>query len=1191
MKKIFRMALVFALAGATLMYTGCTKDYSEDINGLSSDVATLNSNLQTLQQDVNTLKSSVSALESAYKAADAALQKAIDGNTSEIAALKTAVDALKVQVAAGETKIAAAEDAIKTLENASKTHATKDELNAAKTALEGQISTLKNELLAAGEALQAALDLVKADVAANKAAIDGNKVEISKNAADILAANAKILKNAEDILANAGAIKGAQAAIEALKADVAALQTKVADLEAAVAANKTAIEANADEIDAIKAAYATKEELAALEEKLQGAQGDLNELFSLLSNELRSIVFLPDFYFAGIEATSFDIAEIYSYVPVENKKDVKEGDFVFPKTAKLEWDYDFNPKGKTYAEMYPNDYTVSQIGAAKYDLNPSSFDVKSAKWSLVGMDRKYVVKGEEPKEWAPVFEGISVEDGVATVQFSIENPDSLYAGVMGAFKEAADDQPRLTYVKDERKENNVPVMKLVAELEEGKTVSSDWHAIMNDWEYLSHLAFAEDNDWTTNNSCEISDEKDLYTSAISTAYADASVKVKYNGGPIDLAELITIHANEEYTLAEWNAKYPGFTFNFEEVPYTIGKNLTSEDMYGQIEGSEFTPCYVESKDGKPVSVVIAKDSESKEGISSVGRMPIVLVTLTDAKGIVTKYGYFKILITKDAPKPIEPKFLEVPSFGTVPFVCTGIKMSTTWDVFSFYVLEKLGVDYDQFIKTYTWDEKVYAYEPKIGQDGKVVVKDGKEVTELVDVDNKYGKVTYTPDQTGTGINDAFTWNVQSKKIGEGKSKSVYLKFVSATEVVYFELKADVAKAASFDFGANKIANEWFDDIDNEAKNTVRINVLVPNTNSDNVKEFYRDLNKFYIGYKPAVAIAEDADPVYSDKAFEEKLEKELVTKSEFYFDAEQPAIVDGDNWWVLCTNGETLYTAAVDAKGNLMPVKEDSPKNLIDLTGNYLFNEPIASINPATGVVTYYYDEKPVISKTLLNLWSYTEKTQAKMLYANILVKTTYGSNCEIPAGEEKFHVRFVRPIDVNFTAQDVAEESAVGGANVLVAKFISGIVDWNKQNVIIKEKDSKGKETGYYVANVIKDVDMYKYYGFSKVTIDLENAERDGHEISDPTKRELVSKVYPGDERLLIGTVNDKDIFTETGNNVIDITDLKNLKGVAINYQNNRSVIGTFNIYIPVSIEYAWGTIESELVIKIKPTSETGGK
>ena len=43
MKKIFRMAMVFALAGAALL-TGCTKDYAEDIAALQNKITELEGN-------------------------------------------------------------------------------------------------------------------------------------------------------------------------------------------------------------------------------------------------------------------------------------------------------------------------------------------------------------------------------------------------------------------------------------------------------------------------------------------------------------------------------------------------------------------------------------------------------------------------------------------------------------------------------------------------------------------------------------------------------------------------------------------------------------------------------------------------------------------------------------------------------------------------------------------------------------------------------------------------------------------------------------------------------------------------------------------------------------------------------------------------------------------------------------------
>ena len=48
MKKIIRIASVIALASASLLYVGCTKDFSADIAKTNQDVAALNQKIETL---------------------------------------------------------------------------------------------------------------------------------------------------------------------------------------------------------------------------------------------------------------------------------------------------------------------------------------------------------------------------------------------------------------------------------------------------------------------------------------------------------------------------------------------------------------------------------------------------------------------------------------------------------------------------------------------------------------------------------------------------------------------------------------------------------------------------------------------------------------------------------------------------------------------------------------------------------------------------------------------------------------------------------------------------------------------------------------------------------------------------------------------------------------------------------------
>ena len=96
MKKLFRMALVLALAGSALLYTSCTKDYSPDIKSLQEQIDNINtsttdglpyvrtqlenlkSELGTLSSKVNTeLSGKISALETKVDNAISSINDAI----------------------------------------------------------------------------------------------------------------------------------------------------------------------------------------------------------------------------------------------------------------------------------------------------------------------------------------------------------------------------------------------------------------------------------------------------------------------------------------------------------------------------------------------------------------------------------------------------------------------------------------------------------------------------------------------------------------------------------------------------------------------------------------------------------------------------------------------------------------------------------------------------------------------------------------------------------------------------------------------------------------------------------------------------------------------------------------------------------------------------------------------------------
>ena len=117
MKKIIRIASVITLACASLVYVGCTKDFSADIAKTNSDVSALKSKVDALDATVQTINSTVANLQTTkadvtyVDAADKVLGGKIDDLTAELAKVKgTAEQAVADAAKANEAAAKVAED-------------------------------------------------------------------------------------------------------------------------------------------------------------------------------------------------------------------------------------------------------------------------------------------------------------------------------------------------------------------------------------------------------------------------------------------------------------------------------------------------------------------------------------------------------------------------------------------------------------------------------------------------------------------------------------------------------------------------------------------------------------------------------------------------------------------------------------------------------------------------------------------------------------------------------------------------------------------------------------------------------------------------------------------------------------------------------------------------------------------------
>ena len=204
MKKIIRIASVIALASASLLYVGCTKDFSADIAKTNQDVAALSQKVESLNSTVQTINGTVESLKT------------------------TKADLSKVE-----------------------------ELDAAiKSALEKEISELEASLTeTAGKATQAAADAAaaKTDAATAQAAADAVAADLEKTNAnlDTVIADVKNVADSLDIVA--ANLASVSEDVETLRADVDSLQNWQGEIISAINTLTGKVEALAVRITSIVA--------------------------------------------------------------------------------------------------------------------------------------------------------------------------------------------------------------------------------------------------------------------------------------------------------------------------------------------------------------------------------------------------------------------------------------------------------------------------------------------------------------------------------------------------------------------------------------------------------------------------------------------------------------------------------------------------------------------------------------------------------------------------------------------------------------------------------------------------------------------------------------------------------------------------------------------------------------------------
>lgn len=812
-----------------------------------------------------------------------------------------------------------------------------------------------------------------------------------------------------------------------------------------------------------------------------------------LGTKLKGLVFTPSLYLDGVEGTR------YPYISGNYKEATGEA------SGEASTGATFTIPGKnTYVDKAAAAYIIGANDTVVYHMNPTSAQVKDADFRFLYNNPEWIEKTQTRANGVTVNYNNYNEktaEGDLKVGYQITNPELL----------------------EKQDAKKISVMALEVELGNDTTITSDYAAIVPAVRTLKAIAFKE-------KTTEMSDGYDLYDTGKSAVEKEASVAVQYNGGSINLSDLLNIH----YIQNDWvkasddtkhevmsyeRAKQFGLHFEYEMLPYTTGTNNTEEDKYGYVDKltGVFTPYYV-NENGE--SVACPDDKTSTTGISAVGREPVVIVKLVNEKSEVVLAGYIKIDIVKE----ISTKEITVKDF-TKPYVCDGFVCGITWDDMSGKIIEELHMTKDDFVKTYELkDEQTY-------------IKEGNEFVAVPD--NKFGVMTVNKDLNVSTTNDIVVWTANIGQMDAvynetGHTVTLYACFQSRVDkdhnLVYIGLTTTVLDKPEVTFG-EKIKEYWYPGNQAEVakRDTVRMNVPRPTSEGITNKEvllYAKDLDDNFKGNKVVITPTAASQNEYYDLA-------KLGTKYHYEFAKEQPKI------------GE--YQLACDAI--------DPTKLVVSGTTTV-----IAQISDDG---TLEYENNPT-AQAILNIYGHNDP----LCYANVEIAATY-DDCELALGKDAFKVRFLRPVDIlpNKEAKGFIDAQANGSSICLGDLFT--LQDWRDQMLITGT-------SGNYTSVKENGCDLFAYYLFESITVDLENAECDL-----TGKWEAVKNVT----KELELNVNDNEANKSVKVLVPETNPTSILNTTKITYKNNEGNVQKFKLRIPVEIKYSWGTLKATIEVPVAST------
>lgn len=964
-------------------------------------------------------------------------------------------------------------------------------------------------------------------------------------------------------------------------------------------------------------------ELKKLSDRIDGLQDQLNVL-DMIAKELRSLVFIPEFYYCGIEAMTIHTLnfQIYTWmngntrqtIPAANADTKEKVGYVGADVA----DFAAENVARTTHARYDSVSTDPKSPAsrvlnfvAKYHMNPSSANLSNVKKiEILDADRNYVTRSSEAVlSCDPKISAHTWKDGILSVNVDVKD---------------------LSKVKRIYEDGQVTTFATQVTLRNDTTITSDYAAVYKDTIKDLRLAHTNLPLWSTEYSAEkgyvattltgktggyIFNKhcgkctKDNATSAVRKSHLMATVEEAAKFAPqdsvdwnktLDLSSIVELHytntAKTHAVMTDDDLAANGLSFKYELTAYYVGTTGTSESAQAAIKDGILRP-QMPKTDGTGAAY-----EATEQNRSTIGRTPIVRVSLVDAKGNVLDYGYIRIKITEtkdpivDPTKPVlsitytgNPYSWSYTGECTLPEGDT-YSIETSWiqtqyDIYAEFMAQNanLSLSREEFEAIYKTNGVNYAipapgtvasqndldqYNPKTWE--KLTTKIGK-VACVNELNSENGQITSTLKWTMTKAEarNFFVKNpglsAEAKDISNCPGVAVlYEAKVAGYPNFFVVFKAPgnatvtVTKpSATVAWDAKKINENWFDTNSNVAgsgKKETHAQTLTPEDYYDAVNyNIAKDLdtrlsdifNGNNIGYSYLTDLVVPANGDFGESKI----------KFKFIFDPKNNGLeyagLDGKTYVTRINPTDSLELQAgekVTPVANI--VYKTIAKIKLDGKGQGINHQ----------VVAWVHDEP--IAQVLLNKKSHNDLAGQVNAYIGI---KAIGKCDDLPLNYEPFAVRFLRPINVTKVDPEAIEDANQQTLQVINLRDLVNLTDW-------RDRLFDTRDWGYY------DIQKIEILGASNNT-DIYDAVQTNLNQTSSTSFVKLSSVNSQIE--LTYAPKAKTSGSVTFGNADSYGTLT--------YKNMSNPTADFDLKFKVKVTYYWGYVLTEdIVLHVKKT--TGG-